>query len=155
MRRLEGEALSQSYNVNSDMYHHGNEILVWGLINSSGPVELVRIHGRLNAEKYIEILKNNVSNKKKLVLGDYVFQHDNAPCHTAGIIKEYCAKWRISCLKWPSKSPDMNPIEHVWAFMKSYLFKKRDKINSPEDVWNYSQKIFFSKKCKDLIKNMY
>ncbi|KAL4501554.1 hypothetical protein ABPG72_018605 [Tetrahymena utriculariae] len=113
------------------------------------------MEGRLTADKYLEIIKERVSNKRKPLFSKAIFQQDNAPCHSAKIVKEYFQETKIQLLEWPSKSPDLNVIEQVWSFVKDKLYKKRNKINSTEDVWKYSQKTFFSKKCKDLINTLY
>ena len=48
-------------------------------------------------------------------------QQDLAPCHTSKKVKEYMADNNISCLSWPGNSPDINPIENLWAIVKKRL----------------------------------
>jgi transposase len=42
-----------------------------------------------------------------------IFQHDNAPIHTALDVQEWLEKHGIWTLEWPSFSPDLNPIQHL------------------------------------------
>jgi hypothetical protein len=54
---------------------------------------------------------------------NWIFMQDNAPCHKAQATMEEFRRRRIRLLEWPANSPDLNPIEHVWAWMKDYIQK--------------------------------
>ena len=54
-------------------------------------------------------------------LNRFIFQQDNDPKHTSVHTKSFFAASNIEVLPWPSQSPDLNPIEHVWAYMKQKL----------------------------------
>ena len=43
-----------------------------------------------------------------------MYQHDNAPAHTAPLTVNFLAANRVQVLDWPPLSPDMSPIEHLW-----------------------------------------
>ena len=46
---------------------------------------------------------------------------DNAPVHTAAVVKEYLGEHEIVPTVWPPYSPDLSPIEIIWGLMKSYI----------------------------------
>jgi len=48
---------------------------------------------------------------------------DNAPCRGAVHTKKELQAREIEVIPWPPYSPDLNPTEHVWAWMKDYVQK--------------------------------
>ena len=50
------------------------------------------------------------------------FLQDGAPCHRSKVVSNWFKeKPHIQLIKWPGNSPDLNPIENVWAWMKMQL----------------------------------
>ena len=49
------------------------------------------------------------------------FMQDGASIHTAKVVKKWFADNNIEVLDWPPQSPDLNPIENMWSFMKKNL----------------------------------
>ncbi len=47
-----------------------------------------------------------------------LFMHDNAPIHTANVVKNWLDESPYEIINWPPYSPDLNPIEHCWRPLK-------------------------------------
>nr|KAG5687909.1 hypothetical protein BaRGS_029906 [Batillaria attramentaria] len=50
-----------------------------------------------------------------------LFQQDNAPAHSARATQQFLRQTNIPVMEWPAKSPDLNPMEQVWAFWKTRI----------------------------------
>ena len=57
-----------------------------------------------------------------------IFQDDNARPHRAHIVTDSFAQEGIENLQWPSRSLDMNPIEHVLDHMECNICKQNDVV---------------------------
>ena len=131
--RKAGERYLEQHVLHTHKFGKGS-IMVWGCFWAGGLGPLVTLTGTVNQEKYVDCLANNfLPWYQKLVEGnqrEYIFQEDGAPCHTGGYTTWYKRK-RCDVKSfdfWPAQSPDLNPIEHLWAYIAHKLRDKRGEL---------------------------
>ena len=106
--------------------------MVWGAISFNGRLKLEEVNGRMNAEGYVNMLKNANLKQKciQLVGSNWIFQQDNAPCHRANLSRVYFEQESINLLNWPANSPDLNIIENMWSQMVREVYKGGRQFSS-------------------------
>ena len=123
--------------------------MFWGCFGFYGVGPLIALprNETMNKEKYLVLLADNLYDcfEKCKLLDKWgikgIFQQDGASCHTANIISEWLDFCNINFIKsWPGNSPDLNPIENLWAIIK-YQLRGRDTSSLPKleaevrDIW--------------------
>lgn len=112
---------------------HKDSIMVWAGISFQARTELVFVeNGSLTAHRYIEEILSEYVVPYAPFIGDrFMFMDDNAAPHAARIVSEYFEQVEIHRMIWPARSPDLNPIEHIWDMLKKRI---RSRAVVPENV---------------------
>jgi transposase len=115
----------------------GSKLQVWGCLTSQGVGWACALPEGLDSETYLGILKEELTATIAHYFKSFkgvVFQQDGAGVHTANKVKEYFQKQKYSVLPWPAHSPDLSPIENLWADLKRRLVEKHPEIPKAK-IW--------------------
>uniref|UniRef100_A0AAZ3P4U9 Tc1-like transposase DDE domain-containing protein n=1 Tax=Oncorhynchus tshawytscha TaxID=74940 RepID=A0AAZ3P4U9_ONCTS len=123
--------------------------------HGGGSVMLQFIEGTMNANMYCDILKQSMIPSLRRLGRRAVFQHDNDPKHTSKTATALLKKLRVKVMDWPSMSPDLNPIEHLWGILKRKVEEcKVYNIHQLRDVVMEEWKRTPVASCEALVNSM-
>ncbi|KAJ1300251.1 hypothetical protein OPQ81_005080 [Rhizoctonia solani] len=142
----------------------GGSFMFWGCMGWNGTGFGAKLERKLNSELYVEILGDEFL-KSLAHLGleqeEVIFMHDHPRPHKAKIVGTWLEDNGIDCVEWPANSPDLNPIENLWAELKRRLGEYE---NAPagmlgfwdrvQDVWDDFAEEYFQKLIKSMPRCM-
>ncbi len=130
-------------------------IMVCGCMSAAGTGELQFIEGTMNANMYCDILKQSMIPSLLRLGRRSVFQH-NDPKHTSKTTTALLKKLRVKVMDWPSMSPDLHPIEHLWGILKWKVEEcKVSNIHQLRDVVMEEWKKTPVATCEALVNSMF
>lgn len=157
IRRSIGESVNSAH-FNQTL-KHPQKVMIWACFSYDGPGRLQVCEKMMNSDCYIEIIDHRIlpQLRETFANGGSTLQHDLAPCHTSKKVKEHLLKRDIQVLPWPGNSPDIAPIENLFAIVKNKLRQKdtttkQKLIRAILDIWNGDPSI--AETCKSLVNSM-
>ncbi|WP_431688012.1 IS630 family transposase [Hahella sp. NBU794] len=122
-------------------------------VSARGEFHFKVIEGKLNAESFIGFLEDLTYKSERPVF----LIVDGHPAHQARKVKEYLAtqEGRLQLFFLPPYSPELNPDESVWSYLKHQRLGKM-KIAGPDQLRKMALKILRSmKRTPSLIQSLF
>ena len=139
--RIPGECLESDY---VEREQHSVQVMVWGAISMGYKSPLLCFRETCTQDSYMELLaRHGIFEGLDQIYGykQYLFQQDNAPPHVARRTLEWLENKVYLLTDWPPHSPDLSPVEMMWALAKARIDTSdvrtaADLFHKVEVVWN-------------------
>lgn len=155
VRRKIGEEFNEKC-VKPTVKGKGGSVMVWAGMTSNGSGPICRVNGIMDQYVYVNILKKHLLPfAEEKLAADWIFQADNDPKHTSKRAKKFLVDKKVNVMTWPSQSPDLNPIEHLWNDVDKVIkSRKPSNLDRLYDVIEESWKNIPVDRCVSLIESM-
>jgi len=158
VRREKGEknALDPENCVHKEA--HPVKVNVWACFAATGQGYCHIFNDTMDAKLMRDILKDNLVASANLHFdAEWFLLHDNDKKFTSILVKEFLHNNGVTCIEFPPYSPDLNPIENLWATMARACEKRNcDTLEALQDVvsdeWNKVDKILMRKLAHSMPK---
>lgn len=127
----------------------GGSLMVWGAISKKGKTRLCFTDTKIDSAAHCEILSDHLlpfCHEHYLLEDgriDAEFQQDGAKIHTSRYTREWLEEYKLEVMDWPARSPDLNPIENLWAILAQLVYAGNRQYRSKtalkeaiEEAWD-------------------
>jgi transposase len=161
VRRPVGEAANPAYSIAHKP--HPVAVPAWGCFSAAGPGYMAMFEGSLDAAGLRDIFRDYLLPTVNEHFGDgadWWLLHDNDPGrHKSHVLRTWMHNNYVRPLDFPPYSPDLNPIENLWADMDKRMANKRADTKEAleklvEAEWAATSKDFYNKLASSMPKRI-
>jgi transposase len=129
VQRPEDAAFLADYMAGSQPFPQ--KISVWGSFSAAGVGPMQIIDTTMTSRELTDIFEKKLLPGALQIWpqGSWFLLQDNAPYHASNETKRWLHNHGVSCIDFPPYSPDLNPIENLWAYLK-----RRIESRFPKDI---------------------
>jgi transposase len=145
--------------IKASTVKHSAKVHIYGCFTEDGFGNIYCFTQNLNADLLCTIYKTTLLSSARKFFGrddhSWFLQEDNDPKHMSGKAQRWRKENQVKRISWPSQSPDLNPIENVWAILKANISNyeptsTKDLIEIIKKEWKALNNVF----AKNLVVSM-
>ena len=109
----------------------GGSFMIWMGMWANGTTKIAYCTNNVDRNEYIDILREHLlPHLQGRGKRSWTFQQDGAAAHRATEVKSFLGQNKISTMTWPARSPDLSPIENLWAWLPHQVYKGGQQYSS-------------------------
>ena len=107
----------------------GRRLNMLGAISGDGRTALRRHHGPVSGATFLEFLRTDLA--PTLRKGDVIIM-DRASIHRVKAVEDFLSEIGVTVMLLPAYSPELNPIELSWAWIKKLVRDQPARVSPPK-----------------------